>query len=438
MSSSAQPPHESRTQWIIFLLTLALHASAALEYTHRYPDEPRNDESRYFAYAQNIVLGSYVPADNPDFVNGPGYPAVLVPFVAWHIPVLWARLLNSLFVALAAVLLYRIVRRMASRGWAIVAAAWVALHIDVLVNAREAVTEAPALLLIVAVAGSLCSALRTSGRRGWWACVGCGVLLAALAMTRVIFGHVIATMVLGSLIMLPFWRRGRQSLVKTLCVSVVAFALCLPYLAYTKETTGKNYCWSTNSGELLFWLTRTHPGHNGCWYSYTVAMTDPVLAPLYRAYFSRVTQLPALEREHDFSEEAVKGLKTAPRSRLAYNWMCNVSRLLFAFPTALTEEGLTFVAAAVFNVPFVLMVGLAGVLALKHRNRIPPEVLILFAIALIYTGGSTLATARSRYFVVITPMFWVAASAVLQRSVRIQLLPGTEDAQENAVGSSIG
>jgi 4-amino-4-deoxy-L-arabinose transferase-like glycosyltransferase len=422
MSSLAPRFRGFRTELVIFFLTFAVHAAVILEYSWRHPGELFNDEHRYIAYGWNLLLGSYVPDDNPDFVNGPGYPAVLAPFLAWGIPLIWARLLNALFIATAAAMLYRIVKWQASHGWGLLAAAWVALHMDVAVNGREAVTEALTLLLVTAVAGTFCLA-QAPGRKGWWACVACGLLLACLAMTRVIFGHVIVVALVGSVIMLPFWSRGRAALVKVLCTAGLAFLLCLPYLAYTKAKTGRTFCWSTNSGELLFWMTRTHEGHNGCWLSYEVAMTHPELAPLYAGFFSRVTQLPVLQREQAFSDEAMKSLKTEPPARLAYNWVCNVCRLLVAYPTALKKEGLTSVAVSVFNAPFLVLVAVAGLLAVRRRRSLPPELLILFIVALIYTGGSTLATARSRYFVVITPIFWIASAAIVQRSVRLQWVP---------------
>jgi hypothetical protein len=289
---------------------------------------------------------------------------------------------------------------------------------DMLTNSREAVTEALTLLLVTAVGGAFCLA-QARGSKGWLWCAVCGVLLACLTMTRVMFGHVSMVMILGSCVMLLFWKSGRPALLRALVAGVIALTLCVPYLAYTKAKTGKSCCWSTNSGELLFWMTRTHPDHNGCWHSFEAAMTNPELAPHYAAFFSRVTQLPALEREHEFTEEAMKSLKTAPKSRLAYNWVCNVCRLLVAYPTALRREGLTSVAVSVMNAPFLVLVAGAFLVAVWRRKSVPPEYLILFAVAVIYTGGSTLATARSRYFVVITPLLWMALTAILNGNLRL-------------------
>jgi 4-amino-4-deoxy-L-arabinose transferase-like glycosyltransferase len=419
MSSAATPPHGFRTDIIIFLVSFAIHAGVVLLHVQHTHDVLNNDEPRYVAYGWNIILGSYVPDNNPDFVNGPGYPAVLVPFLKWGIPMYWARLLNSLMIALSAVLLFWIVQWKAGRWWGVIAAAWITLHMDVLLNGREVVTEAMTLLLVTSVAGMFCVG-QARGVKGWMACVLCAVLLACLTMTRVMFGHVTMVAFLGSIVLLPFWKHGRAALARLAFISAIAFALCLPYLAYTKAKTGKNLCWSTNSGELLYWMTRTHPGHNGTWLSFEVAMTHPEIAPIYGAFFSKVTNLPVLERERIFTEEAIKSIKTEPPMRLAYNWVCNVCRLLVAYPTALKKEGLTSVAVSIFNAPFLVLVAAAGLFALWKPRTMPPDMLILFALALIYTGGSTVATARSRYFVVITPMLWIASTAIISRCMRLQ------------------
>ncbi|OAI57335.1 hypothetical protein AYO49_00285 [Verrucomicrobiaceae bacterium SCGC AG-212-N21] len=429
MSADTTPSRGFRTDIIIFFLSFAIHAGVVLLHVHQTHDVLNNDEPRYVAYGWNIILGSYVPDNNPDFINGPGYPAVLVPFLKWGAPMLWARLLNSLMIALAAVALFRLVQWKAGRGWGILAAAWITLHMDVALNGREVVTEATTLLLVTCVAGMFCVG-QARGFKGWLACVVCAVLLACLTMTRVMFGHVTMVAFLGSVVLLPFWKNGRAALARMAFISAVAFALCVPYLAYTKAKTGKTLCWSTNSGELLYWITRTHAGHNGCWLSFEVAMTDPEIAPIYKEFFSRVTNLPVLERERIFTEEAMKSIKTESKARLAYNWVCNVCRLLVAYPTALKREGLTTVAVSVFNAPFLVLVAVAGLLALWKRRTLPPDMLILFAVALIYTGGSTVATARSRYFVVITPMLWIASTAIVSRCVRLRWRD--EDGEKNS------
>jgi hypothetical protein len=60
------------------------------------------DEARYLDYARNITQGFYAEPENPDFVNGPGYPLVLAALLKLNAPLFLMRQLNALFMALAA------------------------------------------------------------------------------------------------------------------------------------------------------------------------------------------------------------------------------------------------------------------------------------------------------------------------------------------------
>jgi len=55
-----------------------------------------SDQGRYAMYAQNLVKGFYAPSDTLYLWCGPGYPLLLVPFVAADIPLIWAKYLNTL------------------------------------------------------------------------------------------------------------------------------------------------------------------------------------------------------------------------------------------------------------------------------------------------------------------------------------------------------
>jgi hypothetical protein len=74
-----------------------------------------------------------------------------------------------------------------------------------------------------------------------------------------------------------------------------------------------------------------------------------------------------------------------------------------------------------FNGPLLIMVLLAFVLAWRAPQVLPMELAILWAFAAIYFGGSTLASSLARYFLVITPLLWVAVATVLSRTMSIRL-----------------
>jgi hypothetical protein len=212
----------------------------------------------------------------------------------------------------------------------------------------------------------------------------------------------------------------------------LAFLMCQPYLFYTKAKTGTYYRWSTNSGELLYWATTTSPGTNGHWYNYDEAQNLPQLVPYHRDFIARVIKLPVLEREAEFTRVAKENLRNAPKSKLAYNWVCNVCRYFIGLPAAFKNEGLTTVIIVCFHVPFLILMAAAAWFALRRPFRIPGPLIVLAVFVCIYMGGSTLATARSRYFTVITPALWVVATPFLRRYLRLEILPEDEPARLKA------
>ena len=50
------------------------------------PDEFVYDEGRYIKFATYLSEGHYSPRDRIDLTNGPGYPLLLLPFLALKIP----------------------------------------------------------------------------------------------------------------------------------------------------------------------------------------------------------------------------------------------------------------------------------------------------------------------------------------------------------------
>ncbi|RBP36062.1 hypothetical protein DES53_11810 [Roseimicrobium gellanilyticum] len=386
------------------------------------------DEPRYWACAENMTKGYLVTDDNPDFVNGPGYTIALYPYVKFGIPLYWARIQNAVFCALAAAFLFRTVRTWASDGWAKIATAWFVLHPDTWINAKDIVTESLTFLLVSALAWSFMRTLTAKSGAWKWVLLT-SVILTWLVMTRVMFGHVITAMLVGSLGCWAVWKSLRQTWGRTVGVLALSFLMCQPYLFYTKAKTGTYYRWSTNSGELLYWATATSPGTNGHWYNYDEAQNLPQLAPYHREFIARIIKLPVLEREAEFTRVAKENLRTAPKSKLAYNWVCNVCRYFIGLPAAFKNEGLTTVIIVCFHVPFLILMAAAAWFALRRPFQQPGPLIVLAVFACIYMGGSTLATARSRYFTVITPVLWVVATPLLRRHLRLEILPDDEPAR---------
>lgn len=412
-------PKLGRAPWpiFIFLLCAGIYLARALAF---HSDVLTLDEQRYLDCARNIVAGYLVTDENPDFVNGPGYPLVLAPFVKFGVSLFWARAINGIWLGLACVLLYSTIRSYAGWGWALVAALWMMFQPSMMRLGPFLMSEAFMLLCVAAFLWSYCRAIRARQRVAGWIALA-ALAFTAMAMTRVMFGHVATATLLITSALWPFLPRFRQPLARTAMVMGMSLLMCLPYLSYTHAKTGKVWSWSTNSGELLYWITSANPGENGFWYSYDEAMTHPDLAPHHRAFFERVTRLPVLEREQAFKEKALQNLRTVPPSRLVHHWLCNLCRMSFGFPRAHVSEDLSRGVMVLFNGPLLLgLLGAVVVLVLRPAS-VPPEIYLVGLVAFVYLGGSTIPPALIRYSMVVTPLVWLLIAAALNANVEVRL-----------------
>lgn len=405
------------------LWQLAIFAAATLLYTAMafalHTEQSVWDEWRYMETAENMLKGFFIDAREPHIVGGPGYPLVLMPFLAMDVSLVWARVLNGVFVGLAGVLVFQVVRHYAGRWWALAAALMVAFHPNLARTTPTLMTEAISMFQIAAFLWLFTRALR-GGRGGVVWIVLSAVVLGWLAMTRMIFGHVILAMTVFSLAGLVVWRSQRIAMAKTVATMVLAFACCMPYLLHTRQLTGQFPCWTTTSGELLYWFTSHHPGENGHWFSDDDAMGRPELAPNHKAMFERVRQMHILERNETLMNAAKENIRSAPLA-VASNWVCNISRLLFGFPRSFQREEVVTMLLVVFNGPLLFL--LAGALALWafRCSSMPVEIAVLALLAFVYLGGASLASALPRYLLPVLPIFWLIVGAQLQRNVRIRL-----------------
>ena len=410
LEENANAKGSPRWPWHALLLlagVFLIHATAALV---GHQEELIWDEGRYVECAQ-LYLG--LAPDSvyaQDFVNGPGYPIVLMPFVKTQ-SLLAARLLNALLMTGAALFLWQLVRGYAGSTWAGIGALWVGLHPALLRVSFALMTEPLSLFCFCGFLWAFCRALRADKRSLGWL-LAAAAFLGWLTLTRVFFGHVMTAMTALSLALWPFFKAWRPALQRTLLILIGAFLICLPYLHHTWKVTGQFPCWSTNSGELLYWMTSHHPGENGHWFSYEDAQNDPHLAPQHAAFYQRALALPVAEREALF-KQAIREQFDA--KAFAYNWLCNLSRLAFGFPRSFQTEELRTVLLVLWNGPLIALSVLAGALALWHWREFPIELLLLLAMAAFYLGGTSLAPGLPRYFAAITPALVLGSAYAWQR-----------------------
>ncbi|MBV8952188.1 MAG: glycosyltransferase family 39 protein, partial [Actinobacteria bacterium] len=180
----------SAVRWIGLLVLFAAYAAYAVRISAA--EAALTDESGYLQFAQNLVHGFYSPPDALNLWWGPGYPLVLTPIVGLHIPLVVGRVVNALFMVAAVILEYLTLRRYVWEIVAFAGAAYLAVNLPIVHDSQRLVSESFSLLL-VSIVGYTMSRL-ANGPRAWpW--VGAGAAaLAWLALTKVFFGYVLATL----------------------------------------------------------------------------------------------------------------------------------------------------------------------------------------------------------------------------------------------------
>ncbi|WP_294228161.1 glycosyltransferase family 39 protein [Prosthecobacter sp.] len=410
------PASTKRLELLLFGGTLLLYIAVTL--VANRPDLIW-DEGRYLAFARNLTQGFYADPKNADIINGPGYPLLLAVLLMVKAPLIGLRMVNALFMALAAWFSFRAVKPYAGPRWALGVALITALHPNLARTAPYLMTEALAVCCIAGFAWSFSAALRPE-KANWLMMIGAAVVFASLTMTRVFFGNVIMASVPFLVLSALLVKRERGRILRALTVMLVSFGLCVPWLAYTKDKTGENLCWSTVGGELLYWMTSTHEGENGHWFSVEDAQTKPELVAHHRELYLPYYELPVKEREERFKQLAAEQLKANPAG-VFKNWICNWGRLIIGHPRSFERMDVTAIVLLVINGPIVLALLWASVVALRRWREVPPEIWVIGLLSFIYIGGSSVAPGLPRYTVVLWP--WIGLGIATMLSKKPEMTP---------------
>lgn len=360
------------------------------------------DEWRYVWYAQNLLGGAFTPRDNPMIWNGPGYPVLLMPFAALELPVLVPKLFNAVLVAAAVAFTQATLRRYTTTGWAAVGAMTLALLPASVQHLQFTYTEPLSLALLSA-------AIYFARHRPLLG----GALFAATIMVKVLFGPVLLLM----LLVMAGLRRVNVAL-------LLAFALCVPWLAYTHSVSGRWLHWSSASGQMLYWLATPWSDEKGDWFHHRAVKNTPLLFAHHGAIYEQlkgpsedtagtevervlpgIGKLASPEADLEFRRMARENALAHPLL-FARNWVFNVGRLLvdapFTFPRApdwwVVAGHLGLVIAALMT-------------HVRRRERWTAELKWLAAFTFVTFALLSLLSANARLLIPLYPAFVVLAFA---------------------------
>jgi hypothetical protein len=404
-----------RGTWIAggLLLLLLLYTGLQLA----FPDSGfKSDSGRYVKFATNLSRGFYSPADAPDLTNGPGYPLVLAPIALMGLPWSVASALNVLFMLGAVAYTFAALRLYLDESRALLGAAFVGLYPPALPYMLVVSAEPISLFLVAGFAYHLCRAQRGKARVHLAASAG---FLAYLALTKVFFGYVAATMLIGSAFAFA-WRRDSPSR-RTLAVAAGALLMCAPWLAYTYSLTGRVFYWGSTGGGTLYWMSSPFPQEYGDWYGDSRFEEAPEVRERHRELLDAIEGLSPVEQEARFTRQALANIRAHP-AKYSRNWLLNVTRLLFNYPYSYTRQKPT---TFLYLLPNIVLVG-AGIAAAfvwtRRWRKVPPEIWTLGFLSLVSLGGSSLVSSGARQFLVLVPWLVVSSAFCLGTFVRCRLV----------------
>lgn len=378
------------------------------------------DEPRYIGFAVNLLHGFYSPpAPGINLWNGPGYPIVLMPCAALHLPVIFYLLLNALFYYFSIIFLYKalttVAREWIARFFAII---W-AFYFNIYTYLPAILTEIFSAFLIAVFIYSAVLFYRDGKFKHL---ILSGFLLGFLTLTKIIFGYVLLSGLLICLILLVF-NKVKRNYLNSIYIIFVAFLTTAPYLLYTYNLTGRFFYWGNSGGMSLYWMSTPDNIEYGDWklpsltnllspQPFNTTEGDSLLKANHLTEITSILKHEGVEQDVLFKKAAIRNIRSAPK-KFIKNYFYNLSRMLFDFPYTYSYQ----IPQTITNILTGSLVLWAGVVALIlsiiNWRKITYVIKFIMLIFVLYFLISGLVSAYARQFDVMMPvvLFWIAYTA---------------------------
>ena len=375
------------------------------------------DEIRYVELAKNLIHGYYSPfPNNINLWNGPGYPILLMPFAALHVPVVYAALINALFHYLSLVFLHQALTLIANKKAALLCGLLLAIYPNALSVLPLVYTEALTTFLVSAFIYTVTLYYTKKKQKHLLAA---GLVLGYLTLTKIILGYVIVVCLAVCLGMLLF-KRNRKYYTKSATLLLIAFMVTVPYLAYTYYITGKVFYWGNSGGMSLYWMSTPFEREYGDWkvpslkntqYPYIFKSKETAIL-LQKNHAKEINFIlnkhNPIEQDALFKQIALQNIKAHPL-KFATNYYYNVSRMLFNFPYSYAYQD-SAIIGNIIRGSLMLWASLLGIILTIynwHRVIYPVKFVLLVTGVYLLLSGALSAYPRQLDVVVPVLLFWM-------------------------------
>ncbi len=408
---------------VVFIIYVLMFPTNGLE----------GDQPRYLWYAHNLIHGFFSPSP-PDVLlqNGPGFPLILVPFLALGLPLIWLTILNAFFYYFSIIFLYKSLQLLVSQKITLFFSFFWACYYLAYQNLPFIHTETFTYFLVSIFIFALVKVFKPdTQRQAKKYILLSGFIMGYIVLTKIAFGYVLMFMLAGNALL---WITKRKAINyrKGFVIALIAFATVAPYLIYTYTLTGRMFFWSTNGGESLYWGSTPYKGEYGDWKltleqgpvdmgNYDIPGSgDSLKAHHQKDYDEIYSYKYKVEQQDAFYRIAKKNILTHPLKYLE-NCFFNASRMIFHYPfsMAIQRPKVLFV----FPVNGIILTFILFCLIptfLNWRKLIYP-IRFMLIFSLLYFCESSMVTAYVRMFTVIVPILFIWFALIFQKSVRIKI-----------------
>lgn len=388
----------------------------------------KGDELRYVAYAENITNGFYTDWNNPDLSNGPGYPIVLAPFIALNINLIFAKLLNGVFVFIGVLFFYRTLHYYTKPKYALAIALALGLYPPLLKWMLLLYSDSFAFMLVNGFIFYFCSTFHAK-KKNRKTYVLASLFLGLLVLTKVVFFQVLILST-SLLVIFIFIKKKHQTRVYIL---LGAFLVIAPYIIYAYSVTNKLFYLGTRGGEILYHRSTPFEEEHGNWISSTVILgtknqvaskiSAHSLAKLrsnHREFYLQLQPLSNIQKDSAFKAKAIENMQNHPLKYLK-NSITNVGRLFFNYPNSYRAQSLNAYSYFLSNGLLIVLMAFCTYPMFLAWKIVPIELKMILFFAFIYGGGFILLHGKPRYFTLMVPSIILSIAYVFGNVLKIDI-----------------
>lgn len=373
------------------------------------------DEARYMEYASNLLHGTYVTGDkyHLNLMNGPGYPLLLMPFVALHAPLLSLKIFNAFLMFGAVIYLFYSLRFFISFRKSVFAALIFGLYPPNFVELPLIMSETAATFFMCGFCYYFLDALLNKKNAPLFLAA---FFISMVALTKVIFGYILAACIVVFAVAALLRRSGFSR----------AFIICLfgllgtvPYLLYTYNLTGRPFYWSVLGGDQLYYLTSPFENELGDIQNQRNDI-NPGFIKNHQSFYKIIDAMSTVERDEILKKQAIINIAKHPMKFLK-NYAANLCRMFINFPYSYTPQSMRSLFYIIPGMFLVVFFAISVTLAIFGRRGLMPRPMPLFVFGLIATAATSAVSAYSRMALVLIPIMFIWIVFVFSGTITISL-----------------